>query len=137
MANILPTAVVVHRQEPKRDKRWSPQFSRRLAVDIEPTTSPPPVPYTTFFGVGKDPSHVFPHIWRFQSLAIADKLAVAAPNFLVKKIPSALVVGQPRGVALPVAGRQNIDSPARTSLGTLTAVRPAESYSPEYRKLFA
>jgi hypothetical protein len=130
-----PTAVVVSREEPKRDKRWSPQVNLRLPVLIRPQTAPEPVPYTSFYGVGRDPAHARAHIWRYQSLAIADKLAIMAPNFLIKKIPSALVVGQPKGIALPVSGRSNIESPGRSSLGSQTAVRADTSWNPDYLKL--
>lgn len=132
---VLPTSVVVHRDEPKRDKRWSPQFSRRLPVRIRMEGSPPPVPYTSFYGVGKDPAHAWPHRVLFQSLAIADRLAVMAPNFLVKKVPSALVVEQPRGIAIPVSQRANIAQPGTTTLGSLSAVAPQQVWAPQYAKI--
>lgn len=110
-------------------------MNRRVPVVIQPQGSPPPVPYTSFWGVGKDPGHAWPHKQVAQSLAIADRLAVAAPFFLVKKVHYDKVVGTPRGAMLPAVGHINIATPHSSTLGGQTAVTPAATWAPIYAKL--
>lgn len=140
MAHLLtglrePPAVIVYREDRKHDSHWSPVINRRLPVIIEPENSPPPVPYTNYYGIGKTPNHAWPHRTLFQSLAIADRLAVAAPHFLVPKLAFRRVVGQVRGQSLPVETRVNIVSPRNATLGSMTAVKPPSTWSPVYAKL--
>jgi hypothetical protein len=131
-----PTAVEVKRAEPLRDRRSTPQLSARLPVVESLQTAPPPVDYTSAWNIGKDPAHAWANIWRYQSLAIDDKLAIMGwPFAAIGKFPSALVVGMPQGTQNPIRERSNIQSPAQTSYGALSAVQAPIITSPLYAKL--
>lgn len=132
-----PTAVYVERKPVRRDRSWTPAFSRRLPVIVEAETAPiVNVPYSAFAGVGRDPSHARPHIWRYQALAIADKLSIAAQHFGVRKIPGAMVVpGSTVGGMNPVQERTGIVSPRAVGLAQRAAVYPDPVYAPNLAKL--
>lgn len=130
-----PPTIIVRRNDRPRDRNYTPQFSERLPVNVEAETAPKPVDYSTFYGVGRDSAHAWGHIWRYQSLAIADKLSIAAQHFGVAKVPSALVVSQPRGTQNPVRERANIEPPQQITLGERSTVKSGLSYAPQYAKL--
>lgn len=131
-----PTAVVIERKPVRRDRFWTPAFSRRLPVNVEAETAPMPVQYTAFAGVGRDPTHARPHIWRYQNLSIADKLSIAAQHFGVVKVPGAMVApGSSVGGMNPVQERTGIVSPPRGSLAQRAAVYPDPVYAPQYMKI--
>lgn len=130
-----PTAVVVQRANPLRDRHFTPQISERLDVQVGVQTAPTPVQDTTFAGVGRDAEHATPHIWRYQALAIADKLSIMAPNFLVPKVLSQVIVNMPRGMFIPMVERTNIDRPDQTTNGARTDVQSPLVIAPEYLKL--
>lgn len=136
---VLPTSVIVYRNEPQRDRYYTPQFSDRIPVVVQPETAPKPIDDTSFYGVGRDPTHAWPHIWLYQSLRVKDWLSVrsweAAGDPLVVKIPSAKVVGMPQGRHIPATERTNIVSPESTSYGSLATLNPAQAWSPIYRKI--
>lgn len=133
-----PTAVVVPRKTVRRDRSWTEAYSRRLPVMVEAETAPTPVQYSAFAGIGRDPtSGGRPHMWRYQALAIADKLSIVAPRFLVRKELSAMVI--PGASALggqnPIQERTNIQSPRAGSLGERAAVYPSPMFAPQYMKI--
>jgi hypothetical protein len=132
-----PTAVVVERKRVVKDRYYSPSFNRRLPVDVQGETSPDTsTDYSAFHGVGRDITHARPHIWRFQTLAILDKLSIAAPRFLVKKVPGALVVpGTRAGVQNPTRSSIGVVAPGQQSLSTKAAVYPTNYYAPQYAKI--
>lgn len=134
-----PTAVVIA-PPPSRslDRFWTPAFSRRLDVEVEAETSPGPVQYSAFAGIGRDPtSGGRPHMWRYQALAIADKLSIAAPHFLVRKEMGAMVVpgASSLGGQNPIHERTNIESPRAGSLGERATVYADPMYAPQYAKI--
>lgn len=130
-----PTAVVVHRNEPLRDRAYTPQLSERLPVIERVETAPQPVQDSLFYAVGRDPAHDWGYIWRYQSLAIQDWLSVAGWPFKYPKVPSALVVGMaPHPGQNPLQARANISMNQQTSYGNLTAV-PPQTYDNRYQKL--
>jgi len=139
MNNRHPTAVVVERKGVRAgDRRWSPAFSRRLNVEVQAETAPKAVmDYSVFHGVGRDVTHATPHIWRYQSLAIADKLSIAAwPWNVVRKTLGALVVpGTTAGGMNPVRERTQIITPKQESLSSRAAVYPEQTFDPRYLKL--
>lgn len=124
---IVPTAVIVRRNDRPHDRAYTEQESVRLPVVVNPHTSPRPVDYTSFAGVGRDPQHAWPHRWLYQSLALADKLSIRSSEIegraMVKKIPSAMVVGMGVGRQLPIRERTNIEMPTQTTYGQLAALR--------------
>lgn len=134
MANTVthPTAVTVARREPVRDRRYTPQVSVRVPVNIQPELAPKPVDDTAFAAVGKTFEHAWPHIVRYQALAIADKLAVAQWPFQFPKAEpgSLVIVPSPhnrRRFARPVVERKNIDMAPQTSAGAIASVSPYTS----------
>ena len=133
-----PTAVVVERKEVHAGNRsWSPAFSRRLDVDVQAETSPKAVmDYSVFHGVGRDVTHATPHMWRYQCLAIADKLSIAAWPFQIRSALSAMVVpGSSIGGQNPVRERTQIVQPRQESLASRAAVYPEPYYAPGYAKI--
>lgn len=135
----LPTSIIVHRDEPQRDRVYTSQWSERIPVIVQPETAPKPIDDTSFYGVGRDPTHAWPHIWRYQALRVKDWLSFrsweGAGDPLVVKIPSAKVVGMPMGRHLAATERTNIVSPESTSYGALATLNPAQAWSPVYRKI--
>lgn len=133
----LPTTVFVRRNDPRRDRAYTPQMSERLPVRVRTHTAPhPAVDSTAFFGVGRDVGHTFPVIHRYQALAIADKNSIAAPHFLVPKVLSAMVLGMGTvGGQNPTRERTNIKQPAQTSLGARAEVPAGLAWAPQYLKL--
>lgn len=133
-----PTAVYVERKEVMAGaRRWSPAFSRRLDVDVDAQTAPKAVmDYSVFHGVGRDTEHVTPHMWRYQCLAIADKLSIAGWPFAVRQVLSAVVVpGSSVGGMNPIRERTQIIQPRQESLSSRAAVYPEPYYSPGYAKI--
>ncbi len=133
-----PTAVYIERREPKRDRRWSPAFSRRLPVQVEAHTAPNPnVDYSAFHGIGRDVTHALPHMWRYQALAIADKLSIAAwPSNIVRKVPGAMVVpGSRAGGQNPARARPLIIGPRPGSLSDQSVAHPLPTFAPRYAKI--
>lgn len=130
-----PTSVVVERREPKRDRRYTEQSSVRYPIAMATRGSPEPVPYSQFYGVGRDPVHAWGHKWRYTALAIQSKLAIAAQRFGVEKQPSALVISQNVGRQNPIVGRPNIDSPGSMALGSRHELKPHTTYAPQYAKI--
>lgn len=136
--NPHPTAVYIERKPVVRDRRWSPAFSRRLPVQVEAHTAPvTAVPYTAFHGVGRDVTHAMPHMWRYQALAIADKLSIAAwPGNIVRKVPGAMVVpGSRVGGQNPVAERPMVVAPHAGTLTDRVAIHPQQTFAPQYAKI--
>lgn len=133
-----PTAVMIERKEVRSgDRRWSPAFSRRLDVDVDAATAPKAVmDYSVFHGVGRDVTHATPHMWRYQALAIADKLSIAGWPFAVRQVLSAVVVpGSSVGGQNPVRERTQIVQPRQESLASRAAVYPEPYFSPGYAKI--
>lgn len=133
-----PTAVYVERKQVRAgDRRWSPAFSRRLDVEVNAETAPKPVmDYSVFHGVGRDVTHATPHLWRYQALAIADKLSIAAWPFQIRQALSAVVVpGSAIGGQNPVRERTQIIQPRQESLASRAAVYPEPYYAPGYAKI--
>lgn len=131
-----PTAVYIERKPVRRDRFWTPAFSRRLPVVVEAETAPTPVQYTAFAGVGRDITHARPHMWRYQNLSIADKLSIAAQHFGVIKTPGAMVVpGSTVGGMNPVQERTGIIPPPTGSLAARAAVYADPVYAPYLAKL--
>ena len=136
--NPHPTAVYVERKEVMAGaRRWSPAFSRRLEVDVNAETAPKAVmSYSEFHGVGRDVTHAVPHMWRYQALAIADKLSIAGWPFAVRQVLSGVVVpGSSVGGMNPVRERTQIVQPRQESLASRAAVYPEPYYSPGYSKI--
>lgn len=136
---VLPTSIIVRRNDPRRDRHNTPQTNEWAPVIIQPETAPKPVDSTSFYGVGRDPRHAWPHVWVYQALAIQDKLSIrsweAAGDPLVQKIPSALVVNMPVGQFIPAGERTNIKMPENTAYGSLASLNPSPSWSPGYGKI--
>jgi hypothetical protein len=138
---ILPTSIIVHRNEPKRDRFYDgEEGSERVPVIIQPETAPKPPDDTSFYGVGRDPLHSWPHVWVWDGgLHLNEWLSVqaweAAGDALVPKIPSAKVVGMAIGRHIPATERTNIQAPESTAYGSLATLNPSPSFSPIYRKL--
>lgn len=133
-----PTAVYIERKPVRKDRFWTPAFSRRLPVVVESETAPQPVPpYTAFAGVGRDPtSGGRPHMWRYQNLSIADKLSIAAQHFGVRKVPGAMVApGSTVGGMNPIQERTGIVSPTPIGLSSRAAVYPESHYAPWLAKI--
>lgn len=138
-----PTATYVERKHVSYDRSWVPAFSRRLPVIVESETAPiTAVPYSAFFGVGRDPQHSTPHMWRYQALAIADKLSIAAPlgtNKVIKSIGALVANSGPNrsrpGGQNPVQDRVSILSPGNESLSSKASFYPPATYAPQYAKI--
>lgn len=137
-SHFHPTAVYIERKPVVTDRRWSPAFSRRLPVRVEAHTAPvTAVPYTAFHGVGRDVTHAMPHQWRYQALAIADKLSIVAwPGNIVRKVPGAMVVpGSRIGGQNPVRSNAMVVSPHASSLSGQYAVHPLPTFAPKFAKI--
>lgn len=136
---VLPTSIIVRRNDPRRDRFNTPQESVRAPVIIQPETAPKPIDTTSFYGVGRDPTHAWPHIWLYQALAIQDKLSIrawaGAGDGHVEKVASALLVSMPNGQFIPATERVNIVQPDNTAYGSLSALNPSSNWSPAYRKV--
>ena len=133
-----PTAVYVERKQVRAgDRRWSPAFSRRLDVEVQAETSPKAVmDYSVIHGVGRDVTHATPHMWRYQALAIADKLSIAAWPFQIYSALSAVVVpGSSVGGQNPIRERTQIIQPRQESLASRAAVYPEPYFAPGYAKI--
>lgn len=126
---------IVHRNEPTEPGYSYPQASVRRVVPVAAELAPPPVPYTAYYGVGRDQAHAEPTMWSYQALAIPEWLSVMGWPFAVAKVPSALVVDMPRGRQNPIRGRTNIDNPAQTALGSLSTLGGVQSYEPGLAKI--
>lgn len=135
--NPHPTAVYIERKAVRYDRSWSPAFSRRLPVRVEAETAPNVnVDYSAFHGIGRDVTHALPHMWRYQALAIADKLSIAAQFFGVRMTPGAMVVpGSRAGGQNPIQERTQIVAPRPTSLSSRAAVYPEPVFAPAYAKI--
>lgn len=135
----VPTSIIVRRNDRPRHKDYTAQKNVRIPVAINPETSPGPVPYSSFFGVGRDAQHAWPHRWLYQSLAIEDKLSIRSSEVegrtLTKKIPSARVIGMNVGRHIPMSEHADIESPNQTTYGALSALKGAVYGSPAYAKL--
>lgn len=127
--------VIVHRNEPIHPRAAFDQVSQRAPVNVRVEQAPLPVPYSAYSGVGRDAAHAHPTIWRYQSLAIPEWLSVMGWPFAFAKAPSSLAVSMPRGVHNPIRERSNIDAPAQTSLGAMTAFGGGQYYSPNLAKI--
>lgn len=132
-----PTAVVIAPRVPRRDRSWSPAFSRRLPVLVDGRTAPhTAVDYSAFHGVGRDVTHALPHMWRYQALAIADKLSIVGWPFGVRKTLGAMVVpGSRVGGMNPIQERTQVIAPRPVSLSSRAAVYPEPVYDPRYAKI--
>jgi hypothetical protein len=135
--NPHPTAVYVERKEVHYNRRWSPAFSRRLDVEVRAETAPKPVmDYSVFHGVGRDVEHSTPHMWRYQALAIADKLSIAAWPFQIRSALSAVTIpGSRIGGQNPVRERTQVIQPRQESLSSRAAVYPEPYFAPGYAKI--
>lgn len=137
MSGTHPTAVYIERPHTYRDRSWTPAFSRRLEVEVSGTTAPhTAVDYSSFHGVGRDITHAMPHMWRYQALAIADKLSIAAQHFSVMKTAGAMFVpGSRIGGMNPVQERTNIASPRSESLTRRATLYPEPTFAPQFAKI--
>lgn len=113
-----------------------PQTSVQVPADVDAQTSPGPVPYSSFAGVGR----VTQSRWLHQVLAIQDKLSIrateSAGSALVPKVPSALVVGMPVSAGQrPVRDSVDIESSTQTTYAALATLHPDPVTSARYRKL--
>jgi hypothetical protein len=133
-----PTAVYIERKPVRKDRRWSPAFSRRLPVQVEAHTAPiTAVDYSSFHGVGRDITHALPHMWRYQALAIADKLSIRQwPEGAVQKVLGAMVVpGSRVGGQLPTVPRALVIQPNQQSVSNRDVLTPLPTYAPSYAKI--
>lgn len=134
-----PTAVYIERKEVRHGRFWTSHFNRRLPVHVETETAPiTAVPYSAFFGVGRDAQHVTPHIWRTQDLPIQDKLSIVAPLGSPRVVTSLSALTVPGSRALiqnPIVGRTNISSPGQESLSQKATLYPPLVFGPEYAKI--
>lgn len=133
-----PTAVYIERKHVGNGgRRWSPAFSRRLPVEVHAETAPKAVEdYSVWHGVGRDVTHATPHMWRYQALAIADKLSIAAWPFQIRGALSAMVVpGSRVGGMNPVRERTTIVQPRQESLSAKAAIYPEPYYAPGFQKI--
>lgn len=139
--DVHPTAVIVYRDyttsggAPHKGYQV-PRFSGQAPAPVDAETSPTPVPYSSFDGVGK----LTHSRWLNQVLAIREKLSVRASEVngsaLVKKVPSALVVGMPASAGQrPVRESINIESPHAGTYSSLATLSPTPGGSLAYRKL--
>jgi hypothetical protein len=136
---ILPTSIIVRRNDPKRNRFVTPQVNARFPVVIQPETAPKPIDSTSYYGIGRDPTHAWPHVYVYQALAIQDKLSVMAwagsGSGLVERVVYPNVVHMPQGNHIYTTERTNIESPRNVAYGSLAALNPAPSWSPAYGKV--
>lgn len=136
---ILPTSIIIRRNDPKTDRFVTPQMNARLPVVIQPETAPKPIDSTSYFGIGRDVTHAWPHVQVYQALAIQDKLSVLAwagsGRGLVERVIYPNVVTMPRGQHIYATERTNIESPRNIAYGSLAVLNPAASWSPIYGKV--
>lgn len=136
----LPGSIIIRRNDPQRDRFEHPQMNERVPVIIQPETAPKPIDDTSFFGVGRDPLHAWPHIQRYQLTRVQELMSVCASesfgNRLVgKALPGSKVVYMPVGSHIASSERVAIDSPATGSYGALSRLNPSPSWSPAYGKI--
>lgn len=127
--------VLIHRQDPVHPPHAFEQFSDRRLVPVQVQEAPRPVPYTAYYGVGRDQAHARPTIWQYNSLAIPEILSVMGWPFGVKRIIKPQHPDMPRGRQTALSARVNIDNPQQTALGSLTTLGGTLSYSPELAKI--
>lgn len=137
-----PTAVVIPPPCTYRDRHWTPAMSERFPVEVQWETAPDTtVDYSAFHGVGRDATHATPHIWRYQALAIADKLSIAAWPFQIRQVLGAMVVrgGQPRGTRVggmnPTLDSSRVIPPTAASLSQQYGSRLPSTFAPQYAKI--
>jgi hypothetical protein len=128
-------AVVIRRERTVGAENTPPHATLRLPVKSSPALAPKPIDDTSFYGYGRDPKHTWPTRDVPELTDIAGISSHMSPWFLFPKVPSAMVVGMPRGAQLPVAGRPNIDSQGSVSYGSLATFRPDPTFSVQYAKL--
>lgn len=132
---VLPGLAFILRREPPEDRTYNPQRNETLPVKVSPELAPKPIDDTAFYGVGRGPKTAIARATVYDTLAIQDITSHMNPWFLVPKVPSAMVVGSPRGAMLPVAGRPNIERRDQTTYGALATLRPGLSYGSSYLKI--
>jgi hypothetical protein len=75
-------------------------------------------------------------MWRYQALAIQDKLSIAAQFFGVVKTPGAMVVlGSQVGGQNPTEGRTAINSARAGTLDERQMIYPPATYAPAFMKI--
>src|SRR5262245_21581715 len=132
---ILPGLAFINRNDRETDREYTDQSNFvNYPVKIAPELAPKPIDDTAFFGVGRSPRHGGGGAVTtgYHTLAIADWTSHLNPWFIMPKVPSAMVIGQPAGAHLPVAPRPNIERPGQTTYGALATLRPGTSVSPRY-----
>lgn len=78
------------------------------SVPPPPVLSPVPRPQTLDAGIGRDANHAPTPIVIVQNYAIEEWTHIAAPHFIVPRVPGALVISQPQGRMNPFRERVNI-----------------------------
>jgi hypothetical protein len=133
--NIPPTAIS-YRHEPIHGRDADPQTFGWYNVAEDVQLAPQPVAYTQWWNVGRDPQHAWPRMNLYQFLSPRDWLSVAQwPFSSVGHTQAGSLVTMPRGQFIPQQGRANINSPAQTTLGAQTAIRPPVVIDPNHAKL--
>jgi hypothetical protein len=130
-----PNTLVLARDDRAYPPTHQPRVHVRVPADVDAVTSPAPVDYSTFDGVGK----VTTARWHDQVLAIQDKLSIRASeawgSAMVQRIPGALVVQGHLGGQVPVVERADIEAPAQTTYSALALLRPPYLTARPYAKL--
>lgn len=134
---VTPQHVEVATTELHPGRDWTPQVNEREPIIMDVESSPLPVNYTSFAGVGK----VDMNRWVRTVLDIRGKLAIRASEVngsrtIGKLEPGSVVIamGGPGG-QIPLRERTNIEQPAQTTYGALATLRPDPTTSPAYAKI--
>lgn len=134
---VTPQHVEVATTELHPGRDWVPQENMREPIVMEVESSPLPVNYTSFAGVGK----VDLNRWVRTVLDIPGKLSIRASEVngsrtIGKAEPGSVVVtmGGPGG-QLPIRERTTIEQPAQTTYGALATLRPDPTTAPQYAKI--
>jgi hypothetical protein len=132
----VPPSVVIFRREPIHPTAGDPQTFGQYDVAENVQLAPQPVAYTQWWNVGRDPAHAWPRMNLYQFTSPRDWLSVMGwPFTSVGHTQAGSLVTQPQGRFTPQIGRANINSPAQTSLGAMSAVRPPVTIDINHAKL--
>ena len=133
----VPPVAHVERADPVHPKTSYPMESPRMVPLVTYEEAPLPPKNTAFSGVGRDACHAPTPLVGFQSLAIQEYAinGIIGWPFNLAKVPSALVVSQPRGRFNPIRSRTNIQMPKQVSLGEQTTQAAVQTFDPSLGKL--
>lgn len=118
---------------------YGQHFSARVKVPVDVETAPLPVPYSSYYGVGRDQNNAEPHRHVVMETDIGAQASHVyqgyAGNFLVQRnLAPAHLPGNP-GEMVALRERVNIENPGNVAAGSRVTMANQAVYAPGYAKV--